>query len=60
MFAPCNSSASTMYLFFSLVTFAPNASKPFKCKSTGLAPIEHPPGKYITAFLYLPNRAPIK
>ena len=29
----------------SIFIFAPNASKPFKCKSTGLAPIAQPPGR---------------
>ena len=29
----------------SIFIFAPSASKPFKCKSTGLAPIAQPPGK---------------
>ena len=41
-------------------TFAPSASKPFKCKLIGLAPIEHPPGKYISTFLNLLSNAPIK
>ena len=40
--------------------FIPSFSKPFKCKSIGLAPILQPPGKCISTCLNLLNNAPIK
>ena len=37
---------------------APIFFNAFKCKSTGLAPIAHPPGKETLALLYLASKAP--
>ena len=58
--APWSSLASRMYFESSFVIVAPRASKPFKCKSIGLEPILHPPGKYISTCLYLASSEPIK
>ena len=57
---PFNLSASIIKWLSSSVTLAPNNSNPFKWRLIGLAPIEHPPGKYISTLLNLPNNAPIK
>ena len=45
IFAPCNSLASIIYFVSSFVIVAPKDSNPFRCKSIGLDPILHPPGK---------------
>ena len=58
--APFNSLASIINLLFTSCTSAPNALNPFKVWSIGLAPIEHPPGKYISTYLYFPSNAAIK
>jgi hypothetical protein len=41
-----------------MFTFAPKAFMPFICRSTGLTPIIHPPGKETLALFILPKRGP--
>ena len=57
--APCKSGASMIYLSSICSIFAPIFSNPFKCKSIGLDPILHPPGKDISTCLYFVNKVPI-
>ena len=55
-FNPCLASAKIYPSF--IFIFAPNFFKANKCKSTGLEPIAHPPGKETFAFPYLVNNEP--
>ena len=41
-----------------ILIFAPSFFKANKCRSTGLVPIAHPPGKETFAFLYFVNKEP--
>ena len=55
-FNPFDASAN-IYPSFILI-FAPSFFNANRCKSTGLVPIAHPPGKETFAFPYLANKEP--
>ena len=60
IFVPIKRSAFNFKRPWLISTVAPSFSNPFKCKSIGLVPRLHPPGRGITASLYFPSKAPAK
>ena len=56
---PTNLSALASTKPWSITISAPKALNPFKCRSIGLVPIEHPPGIDIFVWLNLASNGPI-